>query len=343
MIKLQYKLRNFCCALLVAVMSAFVAFSQLGQQQMVYADDANASDTPHFVTIYDYDDNSTITVKTNAETVAEVLEKAEIKINDSDIVEPGLEMPIVDNEFRINVHRARPVVVMDGTNRRYVMSASYDPRQIVADAGLPLYDGDEIAQVVNNNFLETGIATTYKIRRNGGRQVTVEETIGYAVEEKLDPSLAKGERVVEQAGEDGRKVTTFEVQFQNNQEVSRTMISEEIKSDPVPEIVRIGAKKSIPPERQKCADWVRQAGVPEPDVEAAIDLIYHESGCRVDARNASSGAYGIPQALPGNKMASAGADWETNPITQIRWMSGYVKRYGGWQGARGFWYDHGWY
>ena len=47
------------------------------------------------------------------------------------------------------------------------------------------------------------------------------------------------------------------------------------------------------------------------------------------AENASSGAYGIPQSLPGSKMASAGADWRTNPVTQINWGIGYIKgRYG---------------
>ena len=49
-----------------------------------------------------------------------------------------------------------------------------------------------------------------------------------------------------------------------------------------------------------------------------------ESGWRYDAENAS-GAYGIPQALPGSKMASAGADWQTNPATQIKWGLGYIK------------------
>lgn len=54
-----------------------------------------------------------------------------------------------------------------------------------------------------------------------------------------------------------------------------------------------------------------------------------ESGWRVNAHNRGSGAYGIPQALPGNKMASAGADWETNPATQISWGLGYISgRYG---------------
>jgi hypothetical protein len=56
-----------------------------------------------------------------------------------------------------------------------------------------------------------------------------------------------------------------------------------------------------------------------------LDLWNHESGWRYDAENAS-GAYGIPQALPGSKMASAGPDWQTNPATQIKWGLGYIKQ-----------------
>jgi resuscitation-promoting factor RpfB len=54
------------------------------------------------------------------------------------------------------------------------------------------------------------------------------------------------------------------------------------------------------------------------------DLWERESGWRYNAENAS-GAYGIPQALPGSKMASAGSDWQTNPATQIKWGLGYIK------------------
>ncbi|MDR6907295.1 septal ring factor EnvC (AmiA/AmiB activator) [Agromyces sp. 3263] len=61
-----------------------------------------------------------------------------------------------------------------------------------------------------------------------------------------------------------------------------------------------------------------------------LDLLWtRESGWRADAYNASSGAYGIPQSLPGSKMASAGADWRTNAATQIDWGLGYIDaRYG---------------
>jgi septal ring factor EnvC (AmiA/AmiB activator) len=61
-----------------------------------------------------------------------------------------------------------------------------------------------------------------------------------------------------------------------------------------------------------------------------LDLLWtRESSWRADAYNASSGAYGIPQSLPGSKMASAGADWRTNAATQINWGLGYIDaRYG---------------
>ncbi len=69
-----------------------------------------------------------------------------------------------------------------------------------------------------------------------------------------------------------------------------------------------------------------------------------ESGWSHTAANPSSGAYGIPQALPGSKMASAGADWATNPATQIRWGLGYIQsRYGTPCGAWGHSESSGWY
>jgi hypothetical protein len=68
-----------------------------------------------------------------------------------------------------------------------------------------------------------------------------------------------------------------------------------------------------------------------------------ESGWRYNAQNAS-GAYGIPQALPGSKMASAGADWQTNPATQISWGLGYIKSvYGTPCNAWAFWQSNGYY
>jgi len=74
------------------------------------------------------------------------------------------------------------------------------------------------------------------------------------------------------------------------------------------------------------------------------NIIMHESKWSITATNPTSGAYGIPQALPGSKMATAGADWKTNPATQIKWALGYVKaRYSTPCGAWSFKSAHGWY
>jgi hypothetical protein len=91
-------------------------------------------------------------------------------------------------------------------------------------------------------------------------------------------------------------------------------------------------------------DWLRAAGIAESDWTCATAIIIRESGWNVSARNPSSGAGGIPQALPATKMASAGSDWATNPVTQLRWMAMYVAaRYGGFCPAWSFWQAHHYY
>jgi len=75
-----------------------------------------------------------------------------------------------------------------------------------------------------------------------------------------------------------------------------------------------------------------------------VKLWNYESGWRVNARNPSSGAYGIPQALPATKMASAGSDWLTNATTQIKWGLTYIKaRYGTPCGAWSHEMSNNWY
>jgi hypothetical protein len=91
-------------------------------------------------------------------------------------------------------------------------------------------------------------------------------------------------------------------------------------------------------------DMVLARGWGEGEFNCLVSLWNKESGWNTYAQNPSSGAYGIPQALPGNKMASAGADWATNPATQISWGLGYISgRYGTPCGAWGHSQNVGWY
>ncbi|MBU2694582.1 lytic transglycosylase domain-containing protein [Pimelobacter sp. 30-1] len=81
------------------------------------------------------------------------------------------------------------------------------------------------------------------------------------------------------------------------------------------------------------------------DQFGCLDSLWtRESNWRVNADNPTSSAYGIPQALPGSKMSTEGADWATNPATQIRWGLGYIKnRYGSPCSAWGHSESVGWY
>lgn len=91
-------------------------------------------------------------------------------------------------------------------------------------------------------------------------------------------------------------------------------------------------------------NWMRLAGFKPSEYSAINYIVNHESSWNPQAVNPSSGAYGLPQSLPASKLASAGSDWRTNPITQLKWMRNYVnERYGGANGALAFWKRNHWY
>lgn len=84
--------------------------------------------------------------------------------------------------------------------------------------------------------------------------------------------------------------------------------------------------------------------VPADQFQCFSNIVDHESSWNYRASNPSSGAYGLVQALPGSKMSSAGADWQTNPATQIKWGLSYMDgRYGSPCGAWSFWQANHWY
>lgn len=102
--------------------------------------------------------------------------------------------------------------------------------------------------------------------------------------------------------------------------------------------------------REDPKPWGRElafeAGWSEKQWMCLHDLWVGESAWEWDSRNPTSGAYGIPQSLPAKKMAAAGSDWRTNPITQMEWGIRYIeKSYGGPCDALAHWHfqDPHWY
>ena len=192
--------------------------------------------------------------------------------------------------------------------------------------------------------LKTQIANglNFRIWRNGKQTLTVEEPTDFQTETIQDANKDSGYKEIKEAGEKGTKSVTYEVEMQNGKEISRKKINEtEIKAAKK-QVVIVGTKTSLPAGSH--TDWMSAAGISASDQGSANAIISQESGWRVNATNRSSGAYGIPQALPGSKMASAGSDWQTNPITQLKWMNSYVVgRYGSWQNAYAHKKSKGWY
>ncbi len=182
----------------------------------------------------------------------------------------------------------------------------------------------------------------FRIWRNGKQTLTVEEPTDFQTETIQDANKDSGYKEIKEAGEKGTKSVTYEVEMQNGKEISRKKINEtEIKAAKK-QVVIVGTKTSLPAGSH--TDWMTAAGISASDQGSANAIISQESGWRVNATNRSSGAYGIPQALPGSKMASAGSDWQTNPITQLKWMNSYVVgRYGSWQNAYAHKKSKGWY
>ncbi|MBC9723898.1 transglycosylase SLT domain-containing protein [Streptomyces sp. TRM68367] len=84
--------------------------------------------------------------------------------------------------------------------------------------------------------------------------------------------------------------------------------------------------------------------VPADQFQCFSDIVERESSWNYQADNPTSDAYGLMQALPGSKMSSAGADWATNPATQIKWGLNYMNsRYDSPCGAWQFWQANNWY
>ncbi|NUR58657.1 MAG: lytic transglycosylase domain-containing protein [Catenulispora sp.] len=99
-----------------------------------------------------------------------------------------------------------------------------------------------------------------------------------------------------------------------------------------------------PPASSGSAYDIAKSMVPSGQFGCFANIIERESGWNVHATNPGSGAYGLGQALPGSKMASAGSDWRDNPVTQIKWVLSYMdSRYGSPCGAWSFWQSHSWY
>lgn len=182
--------------------------------------------------------------------------------------------------------------------------------------------------------------------------VTAKESLAHGKVTKTDPLALKGTTRVITKGQAGSELVYYDVTYVNGIEVSRVRNISVVVSAPTTEVVSVGTlvipKTTAAQQGSNRALGQKMAadiyGWSGNEWLCLDNLWTRESNWRTEAGNKSSGAYGIPQALPGSKMATAGSDWLTNPATQIRWGLSYIKnRYGTPCGAWSHFTSHNWY
>lgn len=283
-----------------------------------------------------------IRVVTAASTPKKIAQKAGITLLERDIIQFSESKTLLDDGSSgiLEVVRAKEIKVKLFGQDKIIRTQAKTVAEFLKENKI-----EESADLWTSKSLTENLASgdNLEIAKNGIQTISQDEEVAFAVEQIQDGEKEIGYKQVKEAGEKGAKTVIYEVNFQNGKEVSRKKISEVETKKPKKQVEVVGAKvRVIVPSEHR--SLMLQAGIPEADLESAEWLIAKESGWRVNAANRSSGAYGLPQALPGTKMASAGADWQTNPVTQLRWMNGYViGRYKSWSNAVAHSKSRGWY
>lgn len=187
-----------------------------------------------------------------------------------------------------------------------------------------------------------------QVWREGKQTITVEEPVAFDTQQIKDADQNIGYKAIQTPGVEGKQNVTYEVDIRDGVEVGRTEIASIVTAQPSAQVEIIGAKLPTPtnPTDSQALGHIMMlnAGFGEDQWSCLYTLWTHESGWRTTAGNTSSGAYGIPQALPATKMASYGADYLTSAQTQIAWGLDYIKgRYGTPCNAWSSWQAKGWY
>lgn len=279
-------------------------------------------------------------------TPEQIAAHAGMTLRDEDLTTMSLPTDLANEgtAIQLTITRATPfTLVLYGTT-----TTAYTQAKTVGDMlkGKKIILGkDDVLSVDSKSPLTPGMVV--ELWRNGKQTVTKEEDVPFSTDQIQDFDHEVGYREVKTPGTLGKRTVTYEIEIKNGTEVSRKEIQSIVTLQPTSQVEVVGMKVNLPPGSHQ--DWMATAGISASDYGYVEYIVAHEGGwepCKVQggAINCSysgSMGYGLVQATPGSKMGSAGSDWRTNPITQLRWATGYaVGRYGSWAAAYNYWTSH---
>ncbi|MGX7594186.1 ubiquitin-like domain-containing protein [Planococcus plakortidis] len=203
-------------------------------------------------------DGETRSAWTTENTVADILEKAEIEVTKHDKVSPALD-ETVDEETVIDVEKAYEVTIMDGGKGKKVWSTSTTVADFLKQHNIELSKLDRVEQDMDELVLPNSKVEVVRVEK-----VTdvVEDAVKYAVETRKDSSLLKGSEKLVQKGQNGLVKKTYEVVKENGKEVKRELKNEKVVKEPKQQILAVGTKTvvaSVSRGTEKKATPVKQA------------------------------------------------------------------------------------
>ncbi len=157
-------LRQYTKGAIIAITVFLISVILIIISNNSYADDGSKPTDGRLVTIYDRGTEKAIV--TQAETVGDVLKEADVMINDKDLVEPSVNEKLVASNYKVNVYRSRPVMVVDGNMRIKITTAFQTAKQIVESAGIELFDEDVAILERNDDIISDGVGLILKIKRS---------------------------------------------------------------------------------------------------------------------------------------------------------------------------------
>ncbi len=285
-------------------------------------------------------DGTERSIWTTAPTVAQAMGDLGFTRSDFLSVSRSTRLPLGPTTIDVRTPKA-VTVEHDGTTTR-LSTTDATVGRLLDSLGLTLGDRDTISVPVTAAVTS---GQTIVIKRVVRKIITQQQPIPFGTKSVDNPKALAGDTTIVRAGKAGTKVLRWAVVYVDGTFAGKTQLPAVIAQAPVTQVKSVGTKISNPGSNQAIAQQMMLAeyGWGSDQFSCLVSMWNRESNWSVSAAN-SSGAYGIPQSLPGSKMASAGADWQTNPATQIKWGLGYVHdRYGTPCGAWGFWQAHNYY
>ncbi|WP_245852457.1 ubiquitin-like domain-containing protein [Isoptericola jiangsuensis] len=275
-------------------------------------------------------DGEVVTLATTAHTVGELLAALGPRADGAVTSAASRSEPLGREPLRVSTVKKVHVSV-DGSVILLRTTGS-TVRDVLAEAGITLGAEDYTSAPLGAAAVDDMVLV---VGRGATASDIVTEVVPFETERVESDDLPEGYESVQTRGVVGERVTTYQVRTLDGAEVERTVVDRTVTVKPVTEVVLVGtldlSQVQVDPGSAKAIARTMAAERGWGDGEfVCLDKLWtKESNWRWNAENASSGAYGIPQALPGSKMASAGSDWQTNPATQIAWGLDYIAgRYG---------------